>query len=241
MDDFLSSAALNPGSIGPTLPPMQSFQFPTGPTGSTGTTGATGPTGSTGFTGATGLTGVTGLTGDTGPTGNTGPTGGTGPTGITEPTGPTLFFTPLTPEPESIDLPPNTNNLTIMEVFVPIENIGDRVLLNATISTDIIVEIGVDQSSFFDIANINYQLFRDNLLLTETFVSGNYSVGSDGSFFYPFNSTFTWVDLPTDPILPTDPVHYRVIANIGELSETITSARVGNRGFTAIKLPGDPI
>ncbi|KZD29424.1 exosporium leader peptide-containing protein [Bacillus cereus] len=33
MDEFLSSAALNPGSIGPTLPPMQPFQFPTGPTG----------------------------------------------------------------------------------------------------------------------------------------------------------------------------------------------------------------
>ncbi|MCU0097763.1 exosporium leader peptide-containing protein [Bacillus sp. OR9] len=30
MDEFLSSAALNPGSIGPTLPPMQPFQFPTG-------------------------------------------------------------------------------------------------------------------------------------------------------------------------------------------------------------------
>ncbi|EJS68542.1 exosporium leader peptide [Bacillus wiedmannii] len=151
MDEFLSSAALNPGSIGPTLPPIRPFQFPTGPTG------------------------------------------------------PTLSFTPLAPELESIDLPPNTNNLTIMEVFVPIENIGDRVLLNATIGTDIVVEIGADQSSFFDIANINYQLFRDNLLLTETFVSGNYSVGSDGSFFYPFNSTFTWVDHPGDPILPADP------------------------------------
>ncbi|MFD5263316.1 exosporium leader peptide-containing protein [Bacillus wiedmannii] len=25
MDEFLSSAALNPGSVGPTLPPMQPF------------------------------------------------------------------------------------------------------------------------------------------------------------------------------------------------------------------------
>ncbi|WP_257129178.1 exosporium leader peptide-containing protein [Bacillus wiedmannii] len=33
MDEFLSSAAVNPGSIGPTLPPMQPFQFPKGPTG----------------------------------------------------------------------------------------------------------------------------------------------------------------------------------------------------------------
>ncbi|WP_255285314.1 hypothetical protein [Bacillus thuringiensis] len=128
-----------------------------------------------------------------------------------------------------------------MEVFVPIENIGDRVLLNATIGTEIVVEIGVDQSSFFNIDTINYQLFRDNLLLTETFVSGNYSVGSDGNFLYPFNSTFTWVDIPGDPITPPDPIHYRVIANIGELSETITSAQVGNRGFAAIKTPGDPV
>ncbi|PGK43404.1 exosporium leader peptide [Bacillus anthracis] len=48
MDEFLSSSALNPGSIGPTLPPIQPFQFPTGPTGATGATGTTGPTGNTG-------------------------------------------------------------------------------------------------------------------------------------------------------------------------------------------------
>ncbi|PDZ26437.1 hypothetical protein CON85_23465 [Bacillus toyonensis] len=53
MDDFLSSAALNLGSIGPT--------------------GKIGPTGNTGPTGKTGPTGNTGLTGNTGSTGNTGP------------------------------------------------------------------------------------------------------------------------------------------------------------------------
>lgn len=36
MDEFLSFAALNPGSIGPTLPPVPPFQFPTGSTGPTG-------------------------------------------------------------------------------------------------------------------------------------------------------------------------------------------------------------
>ncbi|WP_235684237.1 exosporium leader peptide-containing protein, partial [Bacillus mycoides] len=35
MDEFLSFAALNPGSIGPTLPPVPPFQFPTGSTGPT--------------------------------------------------------------------------------------------------------------------------------------------------------------------------------------------------------------
>ncbi|TKH99964.1 exosporium leader peptide-containing protein, partial [Bacillus wiedmannii] len=45
MDKFLSFAALNPGSIGPTLPPVQPFQLPTGSTGATGSTGPTGPTG----------------------------------------------------------------------------------------------------------------------------------------------------------------------------------------------------
>lgn len=138
MDEFLSSAALNPGSIGPTLPPIQPFQFPTG---ATGATGSTGPTGSTGFT---------------------------GPTGDTGPTGPSLSFTPLAPEPDSIDFPPNTNNFLIMEIFVPIENTSDRVLLNATIGTDISVHIGADQDSFFNIDNITYQLFRDDMLLTET-------------------------------------------------------------------------
>ncbi|PHA10388.1 hypothetical protein COE65_14455 [Bacillus sp. AFS051223] len=268
MDEFLSSAALNPGSIGPTLPPMQPFQFPTGPTGSTGATGATGPTGNTGPTGSTGLigpTGITGLTGNTGftgPTGETGatgstgstgitgPTGSTGPTGIagpagitgpTGPTGPTLSFTPLAPDPEPIELPANTNNFLIMEVFVPIENTGDRVLLNATIGTDISVHIGADQDNFFNLDTITYQLFRDNTLLTEAFVSGNYATGSDGDFLYPFNSTFTWIDAPGDPILPPDPVRYRIVANIGGFSETVTSVQVGNRGLSTIRFPGDPI
>nr|WP_265324197.1 exosporium leader peptide-containing protein [Bacillus mycoides] len=53
MDEFLSSAALNPGSIGPTLPPMQPFQFPTGPTGATGATGPTGNTGPPGIVSVT--------------------------------------------------------------------------------------------------------------------------------------------------------------------------------------------
>ena len=128
-----------------------------------------------------------------------------------------------------------------METFVPIENISDRVLLNATIGTDILVNVGVDQDNFFNVDAISYQLFRDNMLLTETFVSGNYAVGSTGSFHYPFNSTFTWVDTPGDPVTPPDPIHYRVIANVGNLSETITSAQVGNRGFSAIKHPGDPV
>ncbi|KAA0769510.1 exosporium leader peptide-containing protein [Bacillus sp. AR2-1] len=79
MDEFLYFAALNPGSIGPTLPPVQPFQFPTGPTGSTGATGSTGPTGPTGSTGSTG---------STGPTGSTGSTGSTGPTGFNLPAGP---------------------------------------------------------------------------------------------------------------------------------------------------------
>ncbi|OTY10709.1 ABC transporter permease [Bacillus thuringiensis serovar navarrensis] len=91
MDEFLSFAALNPGSIGPTLPPVQPFQFPTGPTGSTGATGSTGligPTGSTGPNGPTGSTGSNGSNGSNGSTGSTGSTGPTGPTGFNLPAGP---------------------------------------------------------------------------------------------------------------------------------------------------------
>ncbi|KFM99393.1 exosporium leader peptide-containing protein [Bacillus clarus] len=43
--EILYSAALDPSSIGPTLPSIPPFQLPTGPTG-TGSTGPTGPTGS---------------------------------------------------------------------------------------------------------------------------------------------------------------------------------------------------
>lgn len=176
-----------------------------------------------------------GLPGSTRHTGETGHTGITGLTGIA---GPTLFFTPLAPEPDSIDLPLNTDNVLIMEVLFPIEKAVVRVLLNATIGTDILVHIGANQDTFFNVDAITYQLFRDNVLLTETFVSGNYETGSNGDIQYTFNSTFTWIDTPPDPI---DPIHYRIVANIGNYSETVTSAQVRNRGFSAIRAPGNPI
>ncbi|HDR5276729.1 MULTISPECIES: exosporium leader peptide-containing protein [Bacillus] len=40
---ILHGAALDPSSIGPTLPPTPTFTIPTGTTGSTGPSGATGP------------------------------------------------------------------------------------------------------------------------------------------------------------------------------------------------------
>lgn len=164
-----------------------------------------------------------------------------GTTGSTGPTGPILFFTPLAPDPDFINLPPNTNYVLIMEVFVPIENKGDRVLLNATIGTDISVHVGKEQDAAFNVNAITYQLFRDNVLLTNTSVSGSYLMATVADTLYTFNSTFTWVDAPGDLIAPPDPVHYRVIANIGDLSYNISSALVGNYGFPAIKYPGDSI
>ncbi|MCU5684064.1 exosporium leader peptide [Bacillus wiedmannii] len=194
MDEFLSSAALNPDSIGPT-----------------------------------------------GPTDNTGPTGITGSNGITGPTGPTLFFAPLAPEPESILLEPNTNNVLIMEVLVPIETKNDKVLLNATIGTSIFVEIGEGDDTAFDVNTITYQLLLENILSSDTSVSRNYQMGTSTDSRYTFNSTFTWVDTPGDPVTSPDPIHYRIVANIGNLSENINSAIVGNRGFSAIKALGNPI
>uniref|UniRef100_UPI0005CE429B exosporium leader peptide-containing protein n=1 Tax=Bacillus cereus TaxID=1396 RepID=UPI0005CE429B len=58
--ECLSAATFDSNLVGPTLPPIPSFTFPRGPTGSTG------PTGTTGLTGPTGLTGTTGFTGPTG-------------------------------------------------------------------------------------------------------------------------------------------------------------------------------
>ncbi|WP_353938250.1 exosporium leader peptide-containing protein [Bacillus cereus] len=49
MDDFLSSAAINPNLFEPTLPPVPPLTLPTGPTGNTGPTGPTGGTGSAGI------------------------------------------------------------------------------------------------------------------------------------------------------------------------------------------------
>ncbi|MDM5255111.1 exosporium leader peptide-containing protein [Bacillus toyonensis] len=40
MDEFSSSAAINPNLVGPTLPPVPPFTLPTGPTGPTGSTGS---------------------------------------------------------------------------------------------------------------------------------------------------------------------------------------------------------
>ena len=99
----------------------------------------------------------------------------------------------------------------------------------------------IPHSTSFTVDAITYQLYRDDVLLTKTLVSGKYEVGSNIDLLYPFNSTFTWIDTPTDPILPNDPVHYRIAADMGDFSNSIISARVGNRGFSAIKLPGDPV
>lgn len=58
------------------------------------------------------------------------------------PTGPSLSFTPFAPNPTVMNLPPNTNNVLIMEVFVPIEKAGDQVLLNATIGSELHIQTG---------------------------------------------------------------------------------------------------
>lgn len=139
-----------------------------------------------------------------------------------------------------------------MDFLIPAQVVVDeraRVQLDATIRTGVFVDTGGGNGGnvdFFDIDEITYQLFRNNTLLTDTSVSGNYQMGSGDNTFYTFNSTFTWVDLPTDPaypidpIAPNDPIRYRIVANIGNLSEGV-SARVGNRGFVGVLWPTDPI
>ncbi|MGU3371639.1 exosporium leader peptide-containing protein [Bacillus mycoides] len=47
-NESISSAAINPNLVGPTLPPIPPFTLPTGPTGPTGATGPQGNTGPTG-------------------------------------------------------------------------------------------------------------------------------------------------------------------------------------------------
>ncbi|WP_262984118.1 exosporium leader peptide-containing protein [Bacillus thuringiensis] len=207
--------------IGPTLPSIPTFTLPTGPTGPTG---ATGPAGGTGISGPTGSTGVTGAMGITGPTG---------------PTGSLLFFTPLARIPDPINLPANTDNVQIMEVFVKVQGENDFVHLNATIGTEIDIDTESNDSAIFIVDKITYQLFREDVLLAESVVSADYKVNLVNPL-YTFNSTFTWVDLPTDPVLPVDPICYHIVANIGNFEEVI-SAQVRNRGFTAVVLPTDPI
>ncbi|MBO1579985.1 hypothetical protein [Bacillus sp. XF8] len=162
-------------------------------------------------------------------------------------TTPQLFFTPLPPNPPPIPLPENTSNITIMEFLVPARVVAERprVQLDATIGTEILAFPGDD--AFFSVNDITYQLFRDNTLLTDTLVSGNYRIAGEEDL-YTFNSTFTWVDtllptdpvLPGDPILPPDPIRYRVVANVGDYFH-VTRAQVRNRGFLGVLHPPDPI
>ncbi|MDZ5609293.1 hypothetical protein U2I54_20055 [Bacillus pseudomycoides] len=166
-------------------------------------------------------------------------------------TTPQLFFTPLPPNPPTIALPENTSNITIMEFLVPARVVAERprAQLDATISTELSVDTGNGNGGsidFFDVDNITYQLFRNNTLLTDTVVSGNYQIGSGDNRFFTFNSTFTWVDHPIDPIAPIDPIHptdpvrYRIVANVGNYSEGV-SAEVRNRGFVGVLYPNDPV
>jgi len=101
-DDLLNAPAPDPNLIGPTLPPIPSFTFPTGPTGSTG------PTGQTGSTGPTGQTGPTGPTGQTGPTG---PTGSTGPTGVFSPAYRNFWQNTFVMVPNGQDIPFNNQSI----------------------------------------------------------------------------------------------------------------------------------
>ncbi|WP_255291932.1 hypothetical protein [Bacillus pseudomycoides] len=86
---------------------------------------------------------------------------------------------------------------------------------------------------------ITYQLFRNNTLLTDTLVSGNYGITGEQTL-YTFNSTFTWVDVPPVSIVPTDPIHYRIVANTGNYFHVV-NAQVRNRGFTGVIFPPVPI
>ncbi|TKH28244.1 exosporium leader peptide-containing protein, partial [Bacillus cereus] len=56
--EILHGAALDPSSIGPTLPPTPTFTIPTGPTGATGPTGIQGNLGPTGPQGISGPQGI---------------------------------------------------------------------------------------------------------------------------------------------------------------------------------------
>ncbi|MEN1934959.1 hypothetical protein AAIE21_04940 [Paenibacillus sp. 102] len=161
-----------------------------------------------------------------------------------------LFFTPLPPNPPPIPLPDDTSNITIMEFVIPAQALArlaaerPSVGLDATMSTEVILDPLEGFSLNLDA--ITYQLFRNNTLLTDTLVSGRYQTGFGFNNLYTFNSTFTWVDLPVDPIFPgdpifpTDPIRYRVVANIGSLGGVL-SAQVRNRGFKGVLLPTDPV
>ncbi|WP_410985763.1 hypothetical protein [Bacillus cereus] len=156
---------------------------------------------------------------------------------------PILFFTPLPPNPPPIDLPESTNNITIMELRVPIQAVArvarqrPQVKLDATIGTEILAFPGDD--AFFSVNDITYQLFRNDVLLTDTLISGNYRIAGEEDL-YTFNSTFTWVDAPTDSILPADPIRYRIVANVGDYFH-VTRSQVRNREFTGVLYPADPI
>ncbi|PET51072.1 ABC transporter permease [Bacillus cereus] len=154
MDEFLSSAALNPDAIGPTLPPVLPFQSPTGPTGATGSTGPTGSTGATGPTGPTGPTGSTGATGPTGPTGPTGSTGATGPigptgptgsTGATGPTGPTGFNLPA--GLASISLTSNANTACVSTQGNNTLFFSGQVLVNGIPAAGVVVSFSFSNPS----------------------------------------------------------------------------------------------
>lgn len=190
MDEFLSSNTLNPGSIGPTLPPMQPFQFPTGPTGNTGPTGSTGLTGATGPTGpsgSSGVTGVTGPTGSTGLTGNTGPTGNTGFQGIVD-----IFFTGSN---ERVSIESVNPGASLTLTLPPI-----TVLAGQIVDLDAFATIAFLPEEDADIfaGSLTIRLLRDLNLVTESIET---VFGLTRTLVFnnrlEFNPSLTWVDSPS--------------------------------------------
>ncbi|PEJ31586.1 hypothetical protein [Bacillus pseudomycoides] len=143
--------------------------------------------------------------------------------------------------PGSVSVPENASNITIMELRVPTEAVAGqraRVQLDATIGTEIFAVPGDEVT--FSVDAITYQLFRNDVPLTDILVSGNYRTNTGDETLYTFNFTFSWVDLSGDTVFPPDPIHYRIVANVGDYFH-VARAQVRNREFVGVVHPVDPI
>lgn len=190
--EILHRAAIDPNSIGPTLPPNPTFTIPTGPTGDTGPTGGTGPTG------------------DMGPTGDTGPTGNTGPTGVTGPTGDTgivsVFFTQSTSgtgSPEILSLP--TINVGINQI----------VKLEGVVTISASATAASTQNTTFSVVNLR----RDALILSSQSqsLSPLLKVAGLGASLRQ-NVSATWIDTPPPGSYTYDMVITFVDGNVQSFS-----------------------
>jgi hypothetical protein len=145
--------------------------------------------------------------------------------------GSTLYY--AAEQGSSVEIPTGNFVFPVMDVSVTTTEANQRVKLDATVSTLVIVDPAFDSFQF----GIAYTLRRNGDILTFAGERGNLVRDpSNGGAIYDYHPNFTYVDVPGPPGTYT----YQVIANSDFNNIGISNFLAYNLGLTAQVFPPGP-